>query len=299
MAPPVAGTTGAALLGETFPANLERGAGIPAVDRLAYLAEMAQAQLEGVRHLVLVDAKSPVSFFAYPGKASDLVPVGCTVHTLVRPGEDAARALDALAEAVGAAADAGAPAPAMRPDTPSGGLSTETLAAAVGATLPEGAVVVDEGNTSGLFVAGATAGAPRHDWLTLTGGAIGIGLPMATGAAVAAPDRPVLCLQADGSAMYTLQALWTHAREGLNVTTVILSNRSYAILNMELHRVGAHAGGAQARRLLDLTGPELDFCDLARGMGVPARRVENAEDLVIALQDGFREPGPSLIEVPL
>ncbi len=295
----VAGTTGAALLGETFPANLERGAGIPAVDRLAYLAEMAQAQLEGVRHLVLVDAKSPVSFFAYPGKASDLVPVGCTVHTLVRPGEDAARALDALAEAVGAPADAGAPAPAMRPDTPSGGLSTETLAAAVGATLPEGAVVVDEGNTSGLFVAGATAGAPRHDWLTLTGGAIGIGLPMATGAAVAAPDRPVLCLQADGSAMYTLQALWTHAREGLNVTTVILSNRSYAILNMELHRVGAHAGGAQARRLLDLTGPELDFCDLARGMGVPARRVENADDLVIALQDGFREPGPSLIEVPL
>ena len=245
---------------------------------------MAQAQLDGVRHLVLVDAKSPVSFFAYPGKASDLVPVGCTVHTLVRPGEDAARALDALAEAVGAAADAGAPAPAMRPDAPSGGLSTETLAAAVGATLPEGTVVVDEGNTSGLFVAGATAGAPRHDWLTLTGGAIGIGLPMATGAAVAAPDRPVLCLQADGSAMYTLQALWTHAREGLNVTTVILSNRSYAILNMELHRVGAHAGGPQARRLLDLTGPELDFCDLARGMGVPARRVENAEDLVIALQ---------------
>jgi acetolactate synthase I/II/III large subunit len=295
----VAGSTGAALLGETFPAYLERGAGIPAVDRLAYLAEMAQAQLDGVRHLVLVDAKSPVSFFAYPGKASDLVPVGCTVHTLVRPGEDAARALDALAEAVGAAADAGAPAPAMRPDAPSGVLSTETLAAAVGATLPEGTVVVDEGNTSGLFVAGATAGAPRHDWLTLTGGAIGIGLPMATGAAVAAPDRPVLCLQADGSAMYTLQALWTHAREQLNVTTVILSNRSYAILNMELHRVGAHAGGPQARRLLDLTGPELDFCDLARGMGVPARRVENAEDLVTALQNGFRESGPSLIEVPL
>ena len=138
---------------------------------------------------------------------------------------------------------------------------------------------------------GATAGAPRHDWLTLTGGAIGIGLPMATGAAVAAPDRPVLCLQADGSAMYTLQALWTQAREGLNVTTVILSNRSYAILNMELHRVGADAGGPQARRLLDLTDPELDFCDLARGMGVPARRVENAEDLVTALHDGFREAG--------
>jgi acetolactate synthase I/II/III large subunit len=292
-------TSGALLLGETFPANLERGAGIPAVDRLAYLAEMAQAQLDGVRHLVLVDAKSPVSFFAYPDKASDLVPPGCTVHTLVRPGEDAAGALAALAEALGAPVDAGVPAPAGRPDRPTGAVTTETLAAAVGATLPEGAIVVDEGNTSGLFVPGATAGAPRHDWLTLTGGAIGIGLPMAVGAAVAAPERPVLCLQADGSAMYTLQALWTQAREGLNVTTLLLSNRSYAILNMELHRVGADAGGPLARRLLDLTDPELDFCDLARGMGVPARRVENAEDLVAALAAGFAEPGPTLVEVLL
>ena len=295
----VAAATGAALLGETFPANLERGAGVPAVDRLAYLAEMAQAQLDGVRHLVLVDAKAPVSFFAYPGKASDLVPPGCTVHTLARPGEDAAGALEALAEAVGAAADAGTPAPFGRPERPTGAVSAESLAAAVGATLPEGTIVVDEGNTSGLFVAGATAGAPRHDWLTLTGGAIGIGLPMATGAGVAAPERPVLCLQADGSAMYTLQALWTQAREGLNVTTVVLANRSYAILNMELHRVGADAGGAAARRLLDLTDPELDFCALAAGMGVPARRVERAEDLLTALEAGFAEPGPALIEVPL
>ena len=295
----VAATSGALLLGETFPPNLERGAGIPAVDRLAYLAEMAQAQLDGVRHLVLVDAKSPVSFFAYPDKASDLVPPSCTVHTLVRPGEDAAGALAALAEALGAPAGAGVPAPAARPDRPSGAVTTESLAAAVGATLPEGTIVVDEGNTSGLFVPGATAGAPRHDWLTLTGGAIGIGLPMAVGAAVAAPDRPVLCLQADGSAMYTLQALWTQAREGLNVTTLVLSNRSYAILNMELHRVGADAGGPMARRLLDLTDPELDFCDLARGMGVPARRVENAEDLATALAAGFAEPGPTVIEVLL
>jgi len=295
----VATATGAAMLGETFPANLERGAGIPAVERLAYLAEMAQAQLDGVRHLVLVDAKSPVSFFAYPGKASDLVPAGCTVHTLARPGEDAAVALEALADAVGAPAEGSVPAPSDRPGRPQGALSTESLAAAVGFTMPEEAIVVDEGNTSGLFVAGATAGAPRHDWLTLTGGAIGIGLPMATGAAVAAPERPVLCLQADGSAMYTLQALWTQAREGLDVTTVVLSNRSYAILNMELHRVGADAGGPSARRLLDLTGPELDFCDLARGMGVPARRVENAEELCSALETGFAEPGPSLIEVPL
>ena len=295
----VAVTTGALLLGETFPANLERGAGIPAVERLAYLAEMAQAQLDGVRHLVLVDAKSPVSFFAYPDKASDLVPSGCTVHTFARPGEDAAGALEALAEVLGAPGDGSAPAPSGRPDRPAGAITAETLAAAVGATLPEGAIVVDEGNTSGLFVPAATAGAPRHDWLTLTGGAIGIGPPMATGAAGAAPERPVLCLQADGSAMYTLQALWTQAREGLNVTTLVLSNRSYAILNMELHRVGADAGGALARRLLDLTDPDLDFCDLARGMGVPARRVENAEDLTTALATGFAEAGPTLIEVLL
>jgi acetolactate synthase-1/2/3 large subunit len=295
----VAVTTGAELLGETFPANLERGAGIPAVERLAYFAEMAQGQLDGVRHLILVDTTSPVSFFAYPDKASDLVPEGCTVHTLAHGGEDATGALEALAEAVGAPAGAAAPAPAVRPDRPTGALTTETLAAAVGAVLPEGAIVVDEGNTSGLFVSAATAGSPRHDWLTLTGGAIGIGLPMATGAAVAAPDRPVLCLQADGSAMYTPQALWTHAREGLNVTTVILANRSYAILNIELHRVGADAGGPQARRLLDLTEPDLNFCDLARGMGVPARRAENAEDLVTALEIGMSEPGPSLVEVVL
>ena len=295
----IAVSTGAALMGETFPANLERGAGIPAVERLAYFAEMAQGQLEGVRHLVLVDTTRPVSFFAYPGKASDLVPEGCTVHTLARPGEDATAALEAVAEAVGAPTDGAALAPSLRPDRPTGALTTETLAAAVGAVLPEGAIVVDEGNTSGLFVSGATAGAPRHDWLTLTGGAIGIGLPMASGAAVAAPDRPVLCLQADGSAMYTIQALWTQAREGLNVTTVVLSNRSYAILNIELHRVGADAGGPLARRLLDLTGPDLDFCELARGMGVPARRAETAEDLTSALETGFAEWGPSLVEVVL
>ena len=156
----VATKAGAALLGETFPANLERGAGIPAVERLAYLAEMAQAQLDGVRHLILVDAKSPVSFFAYPDKASDLVPPGCTVHTLARPGENAAGALEALAEVLGAPVGGGMPAPSGRPDRPTGAVTAETLAAAVGATLPERAIVVDEGNTSGLFVPAATAGAP-------------------------------------------------------------------------------------------------------------------------------------------
>ncbi len=250
-APPVASRRPRALccLLRPFLPNLERGAGIPGIDRLAYLAEFAQTQLAGVEHLILIDTKSPVSFFAYPGKPSDLVPPGCTVHALVRPGEDAPEALEALAETLGAASS-GPVAAALRPDRPTGALTPQTLAAAIGAALPENAIVVDEGNTAGLSVAGATAGAPPHDWLTLTGGAIGFGLPAATGAAVAAPDRPVLCLQADGSAMYTLQALWTQAREGLNVTTVVLANRSYAILNMELHRVGADAGGPSARRLL-------------------------------------------------
>jgi acetolactate synthase-1/2/3 large subunit len=294
-----AATSRAQLLAETFPANLARGAGLPAIDRLAYLAEMAQAQLDGVRHLILIEAASPVSFFAYPDKPSDLVPPGCTVHTLALPGEDAAAALEALADAVNAPPDGALLAPAARPDRPRGALNPDTLAAAVGATLPEDAIVVDEGNTSGFMVSQATVGAPPHDWLTLTGGAIGFGLPCATGAAVAAPDRPVLCLQADGSAMYTLQALWTQAREGLDVTTVILANRSYAILNMELHRVGADAGGPLSRRMLDLTQPDLDFVALSRGMGVPAQRVETAEALATALGASYGEPGPSLIEVAL
>jgi acetolactate synthase I/II/III large subunit len=221
------------------------------------------------------------------------------VHTLALPEEDAAAALEALADAVNAPLDSAVPVPASRPDRPTGNLGADTLAAAIGATLPDDVIVVDEGNTSGFLVPMSTAGAPPHDWLTLTGGAIGFGLPAATGAAVAAPDRPVLCLQADGSAMYTLQALWTQAREGLNVTTVLLSNRSYAILNMELQRVGADAGGPLSRRLLDLTEPNLDFVSLSAGMGVPARRVETAEALVLALEESYAEPGPSLIEAGL
>jgi acetolactate synthase-1/2/3 large subunit len=170
------------------------------------------------------------------------------------------------------------------------------LGRAIGALLPEGAVVADESNTSGLFIAGATAGAPPHDWLTLTGGSIGIGLPLATGAAVACPDRKVVALEADGSAMYTAQALWTMAREGLDVTVVVLSNRSYAILNMELRRVGASAGGPRARSMLDLHSPELDFVSLATGMGVPAVRAETAADFYKMLSDALSESGPRLVE---
>jgi acetolactate synthase I/II/III large subunit len=291
--------TGARLLGETFPANLERGAGLPAVERLAYLAEFAVAQLAGLRHLVVAGARSPVSFFAYPDRPSDLVPDGCDVHALADIGDDVPAALEALADAVGARAAPTLVATTSRPERPAGTLDAESLAAAVGAVLPEGAIVVDEANTGGLYVPGATVGCPRHDWLTLTGGAIGQGLPVATGAAVAAPDRPVLCLEADGSAMYTVQALWTQAREGLNVTTVVLANRSYAILNLELSRVGAGAGGPLAGRLLDLSRPDLDFVALATGLGVPAARAATADELVTQLERSLAEPGPSLVEVVL
>ena len=292
----IANTTGAKLLAETFPARLQRGEGRVAVERLAYLAEFAAMQLDGLRHLIVVDTKSPVSFFAYPDKASDLVPDGCTVHVLAARDGDPATALAALADAVGAAPDAATIQGAVRPDLPSGDLSADAVCQIVGALLPEGAIVSDEGNTAGLFAAGHTAGAPAHDWLCLTGGAIGQGLPVALGAAVAAPDRRVIALQADGSAMYTLQSWWTMAREQLDVTTILFNNSSYAVLNMELQRVGATAGGEKAKAMLDLHGPELDFVALATGMGVPASRATTCEDFADQLRTALATKGPTVIE---
>jgi acetolactate synthase-1/2/3 large subunit len=291
----IANASGAKLLGETFPARLARGAGIAPVERIAYLAEFAALQLDGLRHLVLVDAKSPVSFFAYPGKASDLVPEGCRVHVLSTDADDVAGALAALAGALGAAPGTESRQPAARPERPTGALTVEKVAHAVGALLPEGAVLVDEAITGGVFVPGPTAGAPPHDTLCLTGGAIGIGLPLALGAAVAVPDRPVLCLEADGSAMYTLQALWTMARESLDVTTVLYNNRSYSVLNMELGRVGAEPG-PKARAMFDLAEPPLDFVALAHGLGVPGVRTDDAADFTSALERALAEPGPHLVE---
>jgi acetolactate synthase-1/2/3 large subunit len=294
----VAAATGARLIAETFPARHERGAGRPAVERLAYLAEFATGQLAGARHLILAGARSPVSFFAYPGKPGSLVPEGCQVHALAAPGEDVAGSLAALAGLVGEGSNGTAPAvqPAARPAIPGGDLTPETAAAVIGALLPEGAIVSDEAVTSGLFLPAATAGAPPHDWLTLTGGAIGQGLPLAIGAAVACPQRPVIALEADGSAMYTIPALWTHAREGLDITTVIFSNRRYAILDMELGRVGAQAAGDAARSLLDLSRPSLDFTALAAGLGVPASRATTAGEFAAQLRNALAEPGPHLIE---
>jgi acetolactate synthase-1/2/3 large subunit len=295
----IAGATGAKLLCETFPARIERGAGLPSVERLGYLAEFTIAQLEGARHLVLAGATAPVSFFAYPGLPGYLVPEGCEVQTLATASDDVAEALEALADSVGAPPDGANLQHPARPERPTGALNAQTVGAAIGALLPEGAVVSDEGNTSGLFVSGATAGAPRHDWLCLTGGAIGQGLPLATGAAVACPDRKVLCLEADGSAMYTLQSLWTQAREGLDVTTVVFNNGSYAILELELSRVGAGDPGPRARGMLDLTRPDLDFVALASGMGVPAWRATTADDFTAQLERALSTPGPALVEAVL
>jgi acetolactate synthase-1/2/3 large subunit len=291
----IAAATGAKPLVETFPARLERGAGLPTFERLGYLAEQASYQLGGIKHLVVVATKAPVSFFAYPGKPSDLVPEGAQVHTLAELEQDVVGALEALADEV---ADGVEPVlqELARPALPSGPLTAQNWVEVIGALLPENAIISDEANTSGLLLPGATAGAPRHDVLTLTGGAIGQGLPLATGAAVAAPDRPVIALQADGSALYTISALWTHARENLNVTTVVLNNRAYAILRMELQRVGAEASGPKANELLDLSRPDIDFAKIAEGLGVPATRATTAEELADQFRKAVAEPGPHLID---
>ncbi|SFO95816.1 acetolactate synthase-1/2/3 large subunit [Amycolatopsis arida] len=291
----VAAATGAKLFVETFPARLERGAGLPNVERLGYLAEQVAFQLDGVRHLVVAGTRAPVSFFAYPGKASDLVPEGTRVHPLAEVGHDVVGALEELAAQV--AGDVEAPVqPAGRPELPSGPLTPQNWVEVIGALLPEGAIISDEANTSGLLLPAATAGAPRHDVLTLTGGAIGQGIPVATGAAVAAPDRPVICLESDGSALYTISTLWTQARENLNVTTVLLNNRAYAILRMELQRVGAESSGPKANQLLDLSTPDMDFVRIAEGMGVPASRATTAEELAEQFSRALAEPGPHLID---
>jgi len=292
----IAEKTGAKLFCEVFPTRLERGEGLPAVERIAYLAELASVQLDGYEHLILVDAKAPVSFFAYPGKKSYLVPDDCATHTLVEPHEDAVASLLALVEAVGASGTAPKLQGASRPALPKGKLNAAKACQAIGALLPANAIISDEAQTSGVKLASSTAGVPRHDVLTLTGGAIGQGLPVAVGAAIASPDRPVLALVGDGSAMYTIQALWTIAREGLDVTTVIFNNRSYGILNIELERVGAETIGPEAKAQLDLSEPAIDFVSMAQGMGVPARRVSRAEDFNAALKNAFASRGPFLID---
>jgi acetolactate synthase I/II/III large subunit len=284
----ISAATRARTLVETFPARLARGRGVPDIPRLGYFAEQAQEQLRGARHLVLFGARSPVTFFAYPNLASDLVPAGATIHTLP------VHALEELADRLGSPEE---PASQANPvQLPTGPLRADNWALVIGALLPENAIISDEANTSGLLLPFATAASPPHDVLTLTGGAIGQGLPVAVGAAIAAPHRPVIALQSDGSALYTISALWTMAREQLDITVVILNNHAYAILQVELMRVGASTAGAKARSLLDLSNPDIDFVAIAEGFGVPATRAGTAEELAAQFGSAIGEPGPRLID---
>jgi acetolactate synthase I/II/III large subunit len=286
--------TGVRVLHDTLPTRVARGGARFRPQPLPYISELAIEALAGLDSLVTVGTRAPVGFFAYPGVPSRLSAPDTAVHVLATPEEDAVGALEALADALGAT-DAAPAEPLERPELPTGELTLDSLTRAVGALLPEGAVVVDESVTASIFFQQQTLSAPEHDYLLLTGGAIGWGLPAATGAAVACPDRPVLALEADGSAMYTIQALWTQAREGLDVTTVIVANRSYAILEFEFTRVGAERGEA-ARALMDIAGPELGFAGLAEAMGVPGRRVTDVDALTAALREAMSEPGPHVIE---
>jgi acetolactate synthase-1/2/3 large subunit len=292
----IAKATGCRVLSETFVARMQRGAGRFAVERLQYFAEQVTEQLAGLEQIVLVGTSPPVSFFAYPGKASWLVPEGCEVLELANVDQDVYAALDALAKEIGGdePADNVPAAPAFAP--PEGLLTPVAIGQSMTLLMPEDAVVSDEAATCGLGIFPATEHAPRHDWLMLTGGAIGQGLPLSLGASVACPDRKVIALQADGSAMYTVQALWTMARENADVTVVIMNNRSYAILNIELARVGAGQPTPKTLSMLDLSRPDINWVSLSEGMGVPATRATTAEEFHEQFAAAMAEKGPRLIE---
>jgi acetolactate synthase-1/2/3 large subunit len=293
--------TGAKLFCEVFPTRLQRGAGLPHVERIAYLAELAAVQLRGYEHLIIIDTKAPVSFFAYPSKESYLVPNRCKVHPLVSADQDALASLQAIVDTVGAGDVKPSLQPAARPALPVGKLNAAKVCQAVGALMPDNVIISDEAQTSGLKLSTYTAGCPRHDVLTLTGGAVGQGLPVAIGAAIAGSNangnnQTVIALVGDGSAMYTIQSLWTLMNENLDVTVIVLNNRSYAILNIELERVGAKGDGPKAKSQLDLSKTPIDFVAIAKGMGMPAKKASTAEEFNDALAAAIREPGPHLID---
>jgi acetolactate synthase-1/2/3 large subunit len=295
----IATATGARIIAQGSNARIARGAGRVPIERLPYPVDQAVAVLKDIRHLILVGAKAPVAFFAYPDKPSVLTPDGCQIHRLSTLAEDSISALTWLADEVGAKKNGEVVQPASRPALPTGALTPDTLAASLGALLPEGAIVADESVTTGRSFFRMTAGAPPHDWLNNMGGSIGLGMPLATGAAVACPDRKVVCLEGDGSGMYTVQALWTQAREGLDVTTVVFANRTYAILHHELAGVGAGTPGKKAADMLDIGRPDLDWVAMARGMGVEASRATTADEFNRQFAASLASRGPRLIEAVL
>ncbi|WP_281967172.1 acetolactate synthase large subunit [Roseovarius nanhaiticus] len=289
--------TGATILAPTSSRRTERGQGRAPIPKIPYPINEAIACLAPYDRAILIETLPPVAFFAYPGKPSLLLPEDCAQVTLVGVDGDGQAAVAALADRVGAK-PGNCTSPALAPRPQSGAITLDNLGAALANALPEDAIVIDEAVSSGGATFPAGDMAKPNTWLALTGGSIGIGIPLSAGAAIACPDRPVITLQADGSAMYTIQGLWTQAREGSNVTTIILANRSYAILKTELHNVGAQPG-QDALDMLNLDRPHLDFVAMAKGMGVPGRRVEDVAELMRAIEDAAKEPGPYLIEAML
>lgn len=293
----IGAATGARVFGHRFSPMGSRGAGIAQITRLAYPVPQALNQLAGVKRLVMAGAPQPVGFFGYPNLPSELQPRDCDMLTLATIQEDVLGALEALADAVDAPGEPPRSNPLARPELPNGGaLTVEKIWLALAALLPENAIIADEAVTSSRASDDWMSSTVPHEWLAVTGGSIGQGMPVATGAAVACPDRKVINMEADGSAMYTLQSLWTQAREGLDVLTVLFNNRNYAILQGEMKAIGLEIG-PKARDMLRIDTPDLDFTSLARGMGVPASRATTQEEFNAALAVGLRERGPRLIEV--
>lgn len=290
--------SGARVSTDVFPPRMARGAGSAVIDRLPYLAELALDHIKDLDHLILIGAQDPVSFFAYPNVPSRMAPEQAQVLELAGPDDDIDAALAALADRLGAADHEAETVALALPDLGSGELDVDGVARGIAHFMPENTVVVDEANTSGIFVNLYTAAARAHDMLCLTGGAIGYGLPAAVGAAIACPERKVLSLEADGSAMYTLQALWTMARENLDVCVVIFNNRQYAILQLEFARTGARGGtpGPKAASTLEIGDPDLDFVALAEGMGVKASRATTAEEFNAQFEEAMNTKGPRLID---
>lgn len=295
----VAGATGARIGTQFFTARIERGAGRTPLERIPYAVAQAQAFLKGFRHLVTIETGEPVAFFSYPDKPSLMKGEQTQVHTLVEKDEDSELALEMLAEALGA--NMATPLVQARVDTPmpTGALNPVSIAHALAHALPEGCIVVDESLTTGRESMGHTMGARPHDLINNLGGSIGYATPVATGAALACPDRRVFCLVGDGSAMYTIQSLWTQAREQLDITTIIFANNSYAILKAEFANMQAGTPGERAMAMMDLTDPKIDWLAMAKCMGVPAKAVETVEDFTKAMIDSVGERGPQLIEVRL
>ena len=287
--------TGCRVVAQGSNARMARGQGRLAVERVPYVVDMAVKAMAGTKKLILAGSRKPVTFFAYPNKPQSSIPDDAEIHVLARPEQDIVESLARLADALGCP-KVGAPDNGNRPETGRGALTPETVAATVGALMPEHAVIADESVSFGRGFFANTKAAPPHDWLNVTGGAIGGGMPMATGAAIGAPGRRVINLQADGSAMYTVQSLWTQAREKLDITTVLLSNRKYQILLGELANVGANPGRT-ALDMMDIGNPDINWPALAGSMGVEAARTDTAEGFADLLSHSLKRSGPFLIEL--